>query len=165
MNIFYTKNDCLFLSVFELNSSILLKNESFPSQLHRFLAPAVGNDSHWLLCYRASLHGWDASAFHQQCDGKTNTVTMIEKDQYVFGGYTDTSWGKYIILTGLLLVICLRTLKSLSIYVQNKSIIVLSRMLCSDWLGYSSVSLQMGSSGWKQNGGRLLALVKCFQRL
>ena len=25
---------------------------------------------------------------------KKNTVTIIQKDQYVFGGYTDIPWGK-----------------------------------------------------------------------
>ncbi|KAL9961325.1 hypothetical protein ACROYT_G030241 [Oculina patagonica] len=77
---------------FGINSTILLKNESFLPHLHRFLSTAVGNDSQWLLCYRASLHGWDASTFHSRCDGKKNTVTIIEKDSYVFGGYTDIPW-------------------------------------------------------------------------
>ncbi|XP_078382537.1 uncharacterized protein LOC144665218 [Oculina patagonica] len=79
-------------SSFGINSTILLKNESFLPHLHRFLSTAVGNDSQWLLCYRASLHGWDASTFHSRCDGKKNTVTIIEKDSYVFGGYTDIPW-------------------------------------------------------------------------
>ncbi len=79
---------------FGLPSTILLKNESFLSHLHRFLAPAVGNDSHWLLCYRATLHGWNAGTFHTRCDLKKHTVTIIEKNNYVFGGYTDIPWGK-----------------------------------------------------------------------
>jgi len=28
------------------------------------------------------------------CDGKKNTVTVIESNHYVFGGYTDVPWGK-----------------------------------------------------------------------
>lgn len=48
----------------------------------------------WKLCYRASYHGWAASIFHSNCDGKRDTVTIIRKDQYVFGGYTDIPWGK-----------------------------------------------------------------------
>ena len=48
----------------------------------------------WKLCYRASYHGWAASIFHSNCDGKRDTVTIIRKDRYVFGGYTDIPWGK-----------------------------------------------------------------------
>ncbi|KAL9961327.1 hypothetical protein ACROYT_G030243 [Oculina patagonica] len=77
---------------FALNSTILSKNESYLSHLHRFIAPVVGNDSQWLLCYRAFMHGWDASTFHSQCDEKKNSVTIIEKGNYVFGGYTDIPW-------------------------------------------------------------------------
>jgi len=63
------------------------------SHLFHFLGPAVGNGSPWKLCYRASLHGWDAFTFHSLCDGKKNTVTVIESNHYVFGGYTDVPWG------------------------------------------------------------------------
>nr|XP_058947366.1 uncharacterized protein LOC131775289 isoform X2 [Pocillopora verrucosa] len=42
------------------NSNILSNNESYLAFLREFLVPAVGNDSRWLLCYRASLHGWNA---------------------------------------------------------------------------------------------------------
>ena len=61
-----------------MRSTILSGNESY---LHEFLAPAVGNNSHWLLCYRASLHGWQVRTFHDRCDGKNNTVTIIKKGQ------------------------------------------------------------------------------------
>ena len=84
------------LSVSELpiSSTILSKNASHVTHLLNFLGPSVGDDSHWKLCYRASLHGWEASAFHSRCDGKENTVTIIESNQYVFGGYNDAPWGK-----------------------------------------------------------------------
>ncbi|PFX15856.1 Sushi, von Willebrand factor type A, EGF and pentraxin domain-containing protein 1 [Stylophora pistillata] len=74
------------------NSNILSKNESYFAYLREFLVPAVGNDSYWLLCYRASSHGWAGRVFHARCDGKKNIVTIIQKDQYVFGGYTDIPW-------------------------------------------------------------------------
>jgi len=45
-----------------------------------------------VLCYRASTHGWAVSTFHSRCDGKRDTVTIIKKGQYVFGGYTDIPW-------------------------------------------------------------------------
>ncbi|XP_066022523.1 uncharacterized protein [Pocillopora verrucosa] len=88
----YEGSNCEITSGYIKNSNILSKNESYLAFLLEFLIPAVGNDSHWLLCYRASLHGWNGRDFHTRCDGKKNTVTVIKKDQYVFGGYSDVSW-------------------------------------------------------------------------
>ena len=83
-------------SEFSINSTILHGNQSYLRHLHRFLAgaPDVGKDSSWLLCYRATSHGWGNTIFHQKCDHKRNTVTIIRKGSYVFGGYTDIPWGK-----------------------------------------------------------------------
>ena len=60
-----------------------------------FVACSVGNNSQWLLCHRASTHGWAAKTFHDRCDNKIYTVIIIKNGQYVFGGYTDVPWGKY----------------------------------------------------------------------
>ena len=76
-------------------STVIADNATYQSHLDQFLAPAVGNDPKWLLCYRASSHGWDVSIFHSRCDGKNHTVTIIKVGVYVFGGYTDIPWGKY----------------------------------------------------------------------
>ena len=83
-------------SEFSITSTILRGNQYYLQHLHRFLAsaPGVGEDSSWLLCYTATSHGWEANTFHSKCDGKKNTVTIIQKDQYVFGGYSDIPWGK-----------------------------------------------------------------------
>ena len=44
----------------------------------------VGN-----LLYRATRDGFTASAFHEKCDGKENTITIIKTNgNYVFGGHT-----------------------------------------------------------------------------
>jgi len=74
------------------NSTIIGGNVSYQSRLYQFLTPAVGLDPQWVLCYRASTHGWAVSTFHSRCDGKRDTVTIIKKGQYVFGGYTDIPW-------------------------------------------------------------------------
>ena len=43
------------------------------------------------------MHGWDVrTQFHGRCDGKRDTVTIIKKGKYVFGGYADIPWGKNI---------------------------------------------------------------------
>ena len=66
----------------------------------QFLSPAIGNDSNWALCWQTSTDGWDASTFHSRCDGKNHTITVIRKDPYVFGGYTDIPWRKYLFRRG-----------------------------------------------------------------
>ena len=43
-------------------------------------------------CWRAKTDGWAASTFHSNCDGKGPTVTIIQVDSYIFGGFTDVSW-------------------------------------------------------------------------
>ena len=82
-----------------INSTMLSKNDSYmySDHLRQFLAPAVGNNPRWQLCYRASLHGWSVSTFHSRCDGKKNTVTIVKKDEYLFGGFTDIPWGKMLV--------------------------------------------------------------------
>ena len=85
-------------SEFSINSTILQGNQYYLQHLHSFLAsaPKVGEDSSWLLCYRATSHSWTNQIFHQKCDRKSNTVTIIRKGSYVFGGYTDIPWGKIL---------------------------------------------------------------------
>ena len=75
-------------------SDILGSDGFCHSHLGRFLESAVGLYPYWKLCYRASQHGWSSRTFHSLCDGKRRTVTIIRKQQYVFGGYTDIAWGK-----------------------------------------------------------------------
>ena len=80
-------------SEFSINSTILSNNEHYLRNLFLFLAPAVGHVSHWLLCFRASSHGTADSYFHDRCDGKRVTITIIRVNEYVFGGYVDIPWG------------------------------------------------------------------------
>ena len=48
-------------------------------------------------CWHAKTDGWAASTFHSNCDGKGPTVTIIKVGSYIFGGYTDLTWGgKYV---------------------------------------------------------------------
>ena len=66
----------------------------------QFLSPAIGNNSNWALCWQASTHGWAASTFHSRCDWKNHTIAIIKKGSYVFGGYTDIPWGKWVFIPG-----------------------------------------------------------------
>ncbi|XP_028405398.1 uncharacterized protein LOC114527885 isoform X2 [Dendronephthya gigantea] len=44
-------------------------------------------------CYRASEDGWLSNVFHLQCGGIGKTVTLVKVQNYIFGGYSDQSWG------------------------------------------------------------------------
>ena len=57
------------------------------------LARAIGHST-WLLCYKASVNGFSATAFHQGCDQKGPTLTLLQSNQgnQVFGGYIDQPW-------------------------------------------------------------------------
>ena len=77
-----------------MNSSILNSSDYYFRHLGNFLENAVGDNSYWLLCWRATLHGWNVGQFHSRCDGKNDTVTIIRKGKFIFGGYTDIPWGK-----------------------------------------------------------------------
>ena len=70
-------------------SIILSGMPSFINQLKEWL-PSYNN---LVLCYRASEDTWGSSRFHDGCDSKGATVTIIRVKTYIFGGYTDISWG------------------------------------------------------------------------
>ena len=54
-------------------------------------------------CWHAKTDGWAASTFHSNCDGKGPTVTIVQVGSYIFGGYTDKSWGgTYQFITALM---------------------------------------------------------------
>ena len=73
-----------------MQDTVILKNEE---KLIRHLLGFLNNRTSLLkLCYRASLHGWSCQQFHQQCDGKVNTVVLVKVGNYIFGGYTDQTW-------------------------------------------------------------------------
>jgi hypothetical protein len=47
----------------------------------------------WMLLYRGSRDGFQGSNFHAKCDGKSNTLTVIETTKgFVFGGFAAVSW-------------------------------------------------------------------------
>jgi hypothetical protein len=50
----------------------------------------------WKLIYRASLHGFRASDFHEKCDGVSKTLTIIRSsNSNIFGGYTEAQWDSF----------------------------------------------------------------------
>ncbi|XP_015758389.1 PREDICTED: low-density lipoprotein receptor-related protein 4-like isoform X3 [Acropora digitifera] len=78
-----------------LSSTILNKVQGkYLEQLKTFLYPVLQNAPpiKFVRCWRAQKDGWAASTFHNNCDGKGPTVTIIQVGSYIFGGYTDKSW-------------------------------------------------------------------------
>ena len=52
------------------------------------------DNSRWIPCYRALDNGWNVSTFHSRCDNKGPTLSIIRKDNNVFGGFTERTWGE-----------------------------------------------------------------------
>jgi len=46
----------------------------------------------FLRCWHATTDGWASTTFHSNCDGKGPTVTIIQVNDHIFGGYADVSW-------------------------------------------------------------------------
>ena len=44
------------------------------------------------LLYRGSQDGFSGRAFHEKCDKKEGTITLIKVKENVFGGYTSAAW-------------------------------------------------------------------------
>ena len=78
------------------SSSILgdLDRKNYMEKLISFLDPVLLNSqrSGFVRCWHAKTDGSAASVFHDNCDGKGPTVTIIKSGSYIFGAYTDVSW-------------------------------------------------------------------------
>ena len=85
------------LSFEELSSSTILGSldSKYLIKLRSYLDPVVQSPGHsrFVRCWHAKTDGWAASTFHSNCDGRGPTVTIVQVGSYIFGGYTDKSWG------------------------------------------------------------------------
>ena len=88
------------------SSSILGSFDSkYLGHLNSYLDPVfkTTDRSRFVRCWHAKTDGWVASTFHSNCDGKGPTVTIVQVGNYIFGGYTDKSWGgMYHFITALI---------------------------------------------------------------
>ena len=87
----------------DLGASAILGSLDFSKYLGKlisYLDPVVPDAfrSEFVRCWHAKTDGSAASIFHDNCDGKGPTVTIIKYDNFVFGGYTDVPWrsSKYL---------------------------------------------------------------------
>lgn len=70
-------------------SDTAIVNSCYDSSLISWL----GQDTQWLLLYRASNYGMRAKSFHEFCDDKGPTLIVIKTIQgWILGGYTTQSW-------------------------------------------------------------------------
>ncbi|XP_044169434.1 uncharacterized protein LOC114970565 isoform X6 [Acropora millepora] len=75
------------------DSVIVGGNPTYFVMLSNWLKPVVQINGQWILCWRASLHGWAAKTFHSLCDNKGPTVTTVkDTNNNIFGGYTSIPW-------------------------------------------------------------------------
>lgn len=60
------------------------------------LSDEMGGRMSYLLCYSGLEHGFGAAEFHERCENKGHTLTVlsatINNQPVVFGGYTDVPW-------------------------------------------------------------------------
>ena len=77
-----------------LRKSVILAIERI--ELHNKLEEWLPRHGYWRICWRASEHGWAASTFHRECDGKVPTLTIVQvvknNKNLIFGGYATRSW-------------------------------------------------------------------------
>ena len=71
-----------------LDTKILSLN--YQIELNRLFG---NNNQQWKLIYRGSRDGYTAKVFHQLCDNKGATMTVIRaQNGCIFGGFTSISW-------------------------------------------------------------------------
>ncbi|XP_031573116.1 uncharacterized protein LOC116307107 isoform X2 [Actinia tenebrosa] len=91
------RNDSLTMSFWMkqevLISDILGENAAYHTYLKDWLSPLVSYHASWLRCYSSKKDGWLLSTFHNNCDLKGPTITLIRVKDNVFGGIIDQSWG------------------------------------------------------------------------
>jgi hypothetical protein len=78
--------------VFE-DSVILKDRQDFQDFARRVITQPQFNFKKTTLCYRGSSNGFDAGTFHNLCNGKGPTITIIKATTgKVFGGITRLTW-------------------------------------------------------------------------
>ena len=84
-------NNKAILSI--LNSTDLFFNQSFLRVDEILSLIRWTNALEFVLLYKATRDSFKASAFHQMCDGWTNTITLIKTNSnFVFGGFSTGKW-------------------------------------------------------------------------
>lgn len=92
---FYSHLDCFLYSFFVvITSSIVSMDSIYHNYLGLMMEEEGYGSSRWISCYRALDNGWNVSTFHNLCDDKGPTLTIIRKENNVFGGFTERNWSE-----------------------------------------------------------------------
>ena len=71
--------------------SLILKTEEEIKELHQLCK--FDEKTKWQLIYRATRDGFDGKDFHAHCDGKSQTLSLIQSSNLnVFGGFCEHVW-------------------------------------------------------------------------
>ncbi|KAK7136982.1 hypothetical protein R3I93_017143 [Phoxinus phoxinus] len=66
-----------------------------PEEQRKQLCGLLGGNVELTLLYKASVHGYDASAFHQRCDRQGPTLLVAyNRSGYIFGGYASVDYAQ-----------------------------------------------------------------------
>jgi len=74
-----------------LSESVILNGKMEFAKMLEVLFPDMESLK---LIYSANKHGWTSQQFHQYCDGKMNTVVLVEVGNFVFGGFALAKWNE-----------------------------------------------------------------------
>ena len=75
-----------------LEESVVLTDRYFRNVLIDWIPTEFILAGEWRLLFRASRDGFTASAFHSRCDNKGPTITVVNSDGNIFGGFTENAW-------------------------------------------------------------------------
>ena len=77
----------------DIYSIIFSKVQSF--KIDRWLSED-GVSVDFYILYRGLLDGWKGEYFHDKCNNKSATITVIRSTGgFIFGGFTEKSWTSY----------------------------------------------------------------------
>jgi hypothetical protein len=102
------------VSMYDAGDQITCREAGSPAAKHtegpskatpRFLHPKTSSllnrwigenlQQRWVLLYKASDHGWSSAEFHNRCDSRGPTITIVRTAKGAeFGGYASVSWEK-----------------------------------------------------------------------
>ena len=75
-----------------IKSAMIGHIPSYQSHLESWLSSAGFGEKYWVPCYRGPTDGWSTHTFFQKCSERGPSLTLIRKDSFVFGGFTDMDW-------------------------------------------------------------------------
>lgn len=85
-----------FCSQLDIESNILSKENYLVFEQLDYLKKILNQPKKITLLYRASENNFRAEAFHKNCDGVADTVTIVKTESgKIIGGYSKYPWSSY----------------------------------------------------------------------